>query len=41
MLGYTDTTYFTQVFKKHCYMTPQEYKKAECENYEFTEFKIK
>lgn len=40
ILGYADTTYFTQLFKKHCNMTPQEYKKAECENYEYTEQKI-
>ena len=40
ILGYTDRTYFTQLFKKHCNMTPQEYKKAECENYEYTEEQI-
>ncbi|HKL99410.1 MAG TPA: response regulator [Mobilitalea sp.] len=37
LLGYVDTTYFTQLFKKYCDMTPNEYKKAECENYEFME----
>lgn len=40
-LGYVDTTYFTQLFKKYCDMTPQEYKKAECENYEDMEQKTK
>lgn len=39
MLGYADTTYFTQLFKRYCDMTPQEYKKAECENYEYNEKK--
>jgi len=39
-LGYVDTTYFTKLFKKYCGMTPQEYKKSECENYEFVEKKI-
>lgn len=33
-LGYTDTTYFTKLFKKYNGMTPNEYKKTECENYE-------
>ncbi len=33
-LGYTDTTYFTKLFKKYFGMTPHEYKKTECENYE-------
>lgn len=33
-LGYTDTTYFTKLFKKYCGITPNEYKKAECEKYE-------
>ncbi len=41
LLGYVDTTYFTQLFKRYCDMTPQEYKKAECENYEYMEKKIK
>lgn len=41
LLGYVDTTYFTQLFKRYCDMTPQEYKKAECENYEYMEQKIK
>lgn len=36
-LGYVDTTYFTRLFKKHCGMTPHEYRKAECENYELSE----
>ncbi|MFU0827095.1 MAG: Stage 0 sporulation A-like protein [Lachnoclostridium sp.] len=36
-LGYVDTTYFTKLFKKYCGMTPHEYKKAECENYDFSE----
>lgn len=40
LLGYVDTTHFTQIFKKHCNMTPQEYKKAECEKYEYREEKI-
>lgn len=33
-LGYTDTTYFTKLFKKYIGMTPNEYKKTEYENYE-------
>lgn len=33
-LGYMDTTYFTKLFKKYNGMTPNEYKKTECENYE-------
>jgi two-component system response regulator YesN len=33
-LGYTDTTYFTKLFKRYHGMTPHEYKKTECENYE-------
>lgn len=33
-LGYTDTTYFTKLFKKYCGITPNEYKKTECEKYE-------
>lgn len=37
LLGYVDTTYFTQLFKKHFNITPQEYKKAECEKYEYME----
>jgi two-component system response regulator YesN len=41
LLGYIDTTYFTQLFKKYCDMTPKEYKKAECENYEFMELEQK
>lgn len=41
LLGYVDTTYFTQLFKRYCDMTPQEYKKAECEKYEYVEEKIK
>lgn len=41
ILGYVDTTYFTQLFKRYCDMTPQEYKKAECENYEHMEKKTK
>lgn len=36
-LGYTDTTYFTKLFKKHVGMTPNKYRKTECENYEFLE----
>ncbi|TCL56669.1 AraC family two component transcriptional regulator [Kineothrix alysoides] len=36
-LGYTDTTYFTKLFKKYIGMTPNEYKKTECENYEISE----
>lgn len=39
-LGYTDTAYFSKLFKKYCYMTPYEYKKSECEYYEFTEQNI-
>lgn len=41
LLGYVDTTYFTQLFKRYCDMTPQEYKKAECENYEYMEQKTR
>lgn len=41
LLGYVDTTYFTQLFKKYCDMTPKEYKKAECENYELMEMEQK
>ncbi len=33
-LGYTDTTYFTKLFKKYSGITPNEYKKTECEKYE-------
>lgn len=40
-LGYVDTRYFTQLFKKYCDMTPQNYRKAECENYEIMEKKVK
>lgn len=36
-LGYVDTTYFTRLFKKHFGLTPHEYRKAECENYELSE----
>jgi two-component system response regulator YesN len=36
-LGYIDTTYFTKLFKKYCGMTPHQYKKSECENYELME----
>lgn len=36
-LGYVDTTYFSKLFKKYCGITPHEYKKAECENYELSE----
>lgn len=28
LLGYTDTTYFTRLFKKYIHMTPNEYKKV-------------
>ena len=28
LLGYTDTTYFTRLFKKYIHMTPNEYKKG-------------
>ncbi|WP_033164980.1 response regulator [Clostridium sp. KNHs205] len=34
-LGYTDTTYFTKLFKKYIGMTPNDYKKTECEEYDF------
>lgn len=33
-LGYTDTTYFTRLFKKYTNMTPNEYKKAVYDQYE-------
>lgn len=39
-LGYLDTTYFTKLFKKYVGMTPHEYKKSECENYELLEQKV-
>jgi len=34
LLGYTDTTYFTRLFKKYTNMTPNEYKKVVNEQYE-------
>ena len=34
LLGYTDTTYFTRLFKKYSNMTPNEYKKVVNEQYE-------
>lgn len=34
MLGYTDTTYFTRLFKQYIHMTPSEYKKAVYDQYE-------
>lgn len=36
-LGYSDTAYFSKLFKKYCDMTPYEYKKTECEYYEIIE----
>lgn len=33
-LGYTDTTYFTRLFKKYTHMTPNEYKKVVYDQYE-------
>lgn len=35
-LGYADNTYFTKLFKKYVGITPHEYKKAECETYDFS-----
>lgn len=39
-LGYSDTAYFSKLFKKYCDMTPYEYKKSECGNYELIEESI-
>lgn len=33
-LGYTDTTYFTRLFKKYVHITPNEYKKVVYDQYE-------